>query len=242
MTGNPVDAIILTGGKGTRLQSILDDRPKPMALIAGRPFVEWLLLMLRHQGIQRAVMCTGHLSEAVESYFGNGQDIGMELVYAYDPLPLGTGGAVRNALVKTNSKRFLVLNGDSYCRFDLSNFLKTHLAHNARVSLNLVQVKDCSRYGSVKINKDGMVLAFLEKSPGKIPGLVNAGVYLLERDVVEGIPEGKMVSLEKEILPGLIGNGLYAVVCKGIFIDIGTPESLNKAKKILKDEFKHLSQ
>lgn len=242
MTGNPVDAIILAGGKGSRLRSILDDRPKPMALIAGRPFVEWLLLMIRHQGIQRVVMCTGYLSEVVESYFGNGQNIDMELVYAHDPLPLGTGGAVRNALGKTNSKRFLVLNGDSYCRFDLLNLLKAHLAHNARASLSLVQVKDCSRYGTVKINKDGVVLAFLEKSLIKIPGLVNAGVYLLEREIVEGIPEGKMVSLEKEIFPNLIANGLYAVLCKGLFIDIGTPESLNKAKNILKDEFKHLSQ
>lgn len=237
-----MDAIILAGGKGTRLRGILDDCPKPMAIIAGRPFIEWLLLAVRHQGIERVLMCTGHLSEAVESYFGNGQNIGMELVYVHDPFPLGTGGAVRNALSKTNSKRLFVLNGDSYCRFDLPKLLKTHLSHNARASLSLVQVRDCSRYGSVKINEDGKVLAFLEKSPRKIPGLVNAGVYLLEREIVEEIPKGRMVSLEKEIFPNLIGSGLYAILCKGFFIDIGTPESFNKAKKILKDEFMHLSQ
>ncbi len=242
MTGNPVDAIILVGGKGTRLRGIIDNLPKPMAVIAGKPFVEWLLLMLHHQGIQRAVMCTGYLREVVESYFGNGQNIGMEIRYAHDPFPLGTGGAVRNAINKTNSKRFLVLNGDSYCRFDLSNFLKDHLAHNAKASLTLVRVKDCSRYGSVKIDKDGMVLAFLEKSRKKHPGLVNAGIYLLEREVVEEFPENKMVSLEKEIFPNLIGNGLYGVLCKGFFIDIGTPDSFNKAKEILQDELMHLLQ
>lgn len=242
MTENLVDAIILAGGKGTRLRSILDDRPKPMALIAGRPFVGWLLLMLRRQGIQRVVMCTGHLSEAMESYFGNGQNIGMELVYAHDPFPLGTGGAVRNALDKTDSKRLLILNGDSYFRLDLPSFLKTHLALNARASISLVQIEDSSRYGSVKINKNGMVLGFLEKSSRRHKGLINAGIYLLEREVVEEIPEGKMISLEREIFPNLIGKGLYGMLYNEPFIDIGTPESFNKAEKILKSEFEYLSQ
>jgi len=242
MKENYVEAIILAGGKGTRLKKVLDDRPKPMAIIGGKPFIEWVLLMLRRQGIQRTVICTGHLSETVESYFGDSGDIDMEITFARDPFPLGTGGAIRNALDKINSKRLLILNGDSYFRLDLPSFLKTHLACNARASISLVQVEDVSRYGSVKVNKDGKVLAFLEKSTKKQSGLINAGIYLIERDVVEEIPEGKMVSLEKEVFPDLIGKGLYGVLCDGPFIDIGTPESFNKAEKILKGEFEYLSQ
>lgn len=233
---------MLAGGKGTRLKSILDDRPKPMAIIGGKPFIEWILLMLRRQGIQRTVICTGHMGEKVESYFGDGRGIDMEIAFTRDPFPLGTGGAVRNALGKTSSKHILVLNGDSYLRVNLSSFLKTHLARNADGSISLVQVEDSSRYGSVKVNKDGKVLAFLEKSPRKQSGLINAGIYLLERNVVKEIPEEKTISLEREIFPDLIGKGLYGVLCDGPFIDIGIPESFNKAEKILKGEFEYLSQ
>ena len=242
MSAIDIDAIILVGGKGTRLQDVVSDRPKPMVIVAGRPFVEWLLLMLYDQGIRRAIMCTGHMGEAVEAYFDNGRDLNMEIVYARDPFPLGTGGAVRNALDKTDSKRLLILNGDSYFRLDLPSFLKTHLALNARASISLVQIEDSSRYGSVKINKNGIVLGFLEKSSRRHKGLINAGIYLLEREVVEEIPEGKMISLEREIFPNLIGTGIYGMLYNKLFTDIGTPESFNKAEKILKSEFEYLSQ
>lgn len=242
MTENYIEAIIIAGGEGTRLKSVLDDRPKPMAIIGGKPFIEWILLMLRQQGVQRVVICTGHLSEIVETYFGDGSEIGMEIAFVRDPFPLGTGGAVRNALDETSTKNILVLNGDSYLRTNISSFLKIHLACGAKASISLVRVKDISRYGSVKVNKDGKVKAFLEKSPRKQPGLINAGIYLLERNVVKEIPEGKMISLEKEIFPNLIGKGLHGVLCEGPFIDIGTPESFHAAVNILKDEFKYLSQ
>jgi NDP-sugar pyrophosphorylase family protein len=242
MTANDIEAIILAGGKGTRLKSILDDRSKPMAIVGGKPFIEWILLMLRRQGIKRVVICTGHLSETVESYFNDGRGIGMEITFARDPFPLGTGGAVRNAFDKTSSKQILVLNGDSYLRVNLSYFLKAHLDCNAKASISLMQVEDSSRYGSVNVNKDGKIVAFQEKSPRKQSGLINAGIYLLERDVVEEIPGGKMVSLEREIFPNLICKGLYGALCDGLFIDIGTPESFRKAGDILKAEFKLLSK
>ena len=164
----------------------------------------------------------------------------MIITFARDPFPLGTGGAVRNALGKTNSKCLLILNGDSYFRLSLPTFLENHLKLKARASISLVQVKDSSRYGSVKINKDRKILAFLEKSPRIQSGLINAGIYLLERNVVKEIPEVKRISLEREIFPDLVGKGLYGVRCEGPFIDIGTPESFNKAEKILKREFAYL--
>ncbi len=242
MTENYIEAIIIAGGKGTRLKSVLDDRPKPMAIIGGKPFIEWILLMLRRQGVRRVVICTGHLSEIVETYFSDGSGIGMEVAFARDPFPLGTGGAVRNALNKTSTKNILVLNGDSYLSINISSFLKTHLARNARASISLVHVEDVSRYGSVRVDKDGKIEAFLEKSQQRQPGLINAGIYLLERNGVKEIPEGKMISLEKEVFPNLIGKGLYGVLCEGPFIDIGTPESFHAAENVLKDEFEYLSR
>jgi NDP-sugar pyrophosphorylase family protein len=221
----PPDAMILVGGKGTRLQSIVSDRPKPMAEVAGRPFVEWLLLALRVQGVQRVIFCTGYMSEMVEAHFRDGRQWDMEVVYSRDPIPLGTAGAVRYALSQVRSDRFLVLNGDSYCRVDVSRSEEVHSTRDARATLWLVQVNDCRRYGSVVVGDNGAVQAFREKLPEKRAGLINAGVYLLEREVAESIPDGRAVSMETEFLPQLIGHGLYAVVGEGPFLDIGTPEA-----------------
>jgi len=242
MTENQIETIILAGGKGTRLKNVLDDRPKPMAVINNKPFLEWILLMLSKQGIQRAVISTGHLGKEIESYFANSRDLGVEIEFVRDPFPLGTAGAIRNALDKTNSERVLVLNGDSYLRFKLSNFLNTHLSYNAKVSICLAQIEDSSRYGTVEVDNDGRVLAFLEKPLKKKPGLINSGVYLFERDVIKKIPKGKIISLEIDIFPNLINKGLYGVQCEGTFIDIGTPDSFNKANKLLRREFEYLLQ
>lgn len=241
MTENQIEAIILAGGKGTRLKGILDDRQKTMAVVCGKPFIEWILLSLKKQGVKRSVICTGHLSETVESYFCDKRDIGMEIKFSHEDFPLGTAGALRNAIDKTNSKRVLVLNGDSYFRLDLSGFLKNHIAHRAKISIVLTQVKDSSRYGSVEIDENGKVLAFCEKTAKRQTGLINTGAYLFEREIIEKIPEEKKVSLETEIFPNLIGKGLYPVIHNGLFIDIGTPESLADAEELLKDEFEYLS-
>ena len=224
-----LNALILAGGKGNRLQSVVSDRPKPMAEVAGRPFVEWLLLALRDQGVRRVIFCTGYMSEVVESYFQDGERWGMDIVYSQDPEPLGTAGAVRHALGKADSDRLLVINGDSYCPFDISRLEDVHSAQNARASLWTVSMDDCRRYGSVVIGKDGIVQAFREKAAEKSPGLINAGIYLLEHAVAKSIPHGRPVSMETEMLPGLIGRGLYAVVGKGPFIDIGIPDAYSEA-------------
>jgi NDP-sugar pyrophosphorylase family protein len=227
----PPDAIILVGGKGTRLRSIVSDRPKPMAEVAGRPFVEWLLLALRAQGVRRVIFCTGYMGEVLEAHFRDGRQWGMELLHSRDPAPLGTAGAVRHALGRVCSDRFLVLNGDSYCPIDINRLEEAHLARGARASLWLVSVEDCRRYGLVEIGDDGAVLAFHEKPSEKRAGLINAGVYLLERDVAESIPQGQPASLETDFFPGLIGHRLYAVVGEGPFLDIGTPESYTIARQ-----------
>ncbi len=221
----PAEAMILVGGKGTRLRSAVSDRPKPMAEVAGRPFVEWLLALLHDQGIRRVVLCTGHLGEQVEAHFGDGRRWDMELHYSRDPFPLGTGGAVRHGLDQIQGDRFLVLNGDSYCRCDIQTLTDVHLSRGAKATLWLVETDDCRRFGSVILAADGAVESFMEKSSRAAGGLVNAGVYLIERQVAETIPAGRLVSLETEFFPGLIEQGLFAVAGQESFIDIGTPQS-----------------
>ena len=175
-----IEAVILAGGKGSRLQNAVNDRPKPMAVAAGRPFVEWLLLALRSQGIHRVIFCIGYMGEKIKEYFGNGAQWDMQIVYSSEPTLMGTGGAVRQALNQIRSDRFLVLNGDSYCCFDINRLEKTHMAYGARATLWLVWMDDCRRYGSIAVGKDGVVKAFHEKAKKKCPGLINAGVYCSE--------------------------------------------------------------
>ena len=230
---NPPDALILVGGKGTRLQSVVSDRPKPMAGVAGRPFAEWMLLALRKQGVRRIIFGTGHRADAFREHFDDGGQWDIEVDYSHETEPLGTGGAIRLALDTVRSERVLVMNGDSYCPFDLPRLQHAHAERGARASIWLVRVDDCRRFGTVEVGADGEVVAFLEKQGVARAGLINAGIYLCERGVIEPIPEGRAVSIEREVFPGLIGQGLCAVVGDGPFIDIGTPESYAVADRFL---------
>ena len=234
-------AVILVGGKGTRLNKTVSDRPKPMAEVAGRPFIEWVLLAIREQGIRRIVLGTGFKGDMISGYFGDGSRLGLNIEYAQEHEPLGTAGALRHAWKLTAARTLLVMNGDSYCPFDLKRFAEAHAKAEARATLWLVRAEDVSRYGSVEIAGDGSVKAFYEKSSAQRCGLISAGMYLLDRDVIATVPEGTMVSLEKEVLPKLIGKGLYAIAGQGPFVDIGTPESYTLASTVLAEELKHLA-
>jgi NDP-sugar pyrophosphorylase family protein len=227
------DAVILAGGKGTRLQSVLSDRPKPMAEIGGRPFLDFLIENLRMQEIRRVILCTGYLGSMIEDYFHNGSGCGMEILYSHESAPLGTAGAVRNALAFIHSNPFFLLNGDSYCNWNASDLLSAHVAKGARATIWLASSENCSRYGSVVIDQDGAIASFSEKNRNGLPGLINAGVYCLERSLIETIPAGKNQSMETDLFPALVGKGLYAMVGSGPFIDIGTPESLKEALNVL---------
>lgn len=235
------EAIILVGGQGKRLNSVISDRPKPMAEVAGRPFVEWLLFQLRAQGIRRVVLGTGYNAEMIAKYFEGGSRWGMDITISHESVPLGTAGALRLALEETSSNPVLAMNGDSYCRFNLECLANSHAMSGARVTLWLVPMNDCTRYGSVEVGSGGEVTAFQEKSSTPRPGLISAGVYLLDRSVAADIPDDRMVSLEREFFPALIGKGIYSAVGSGPFLDIGTPESYTEAATILSEEFKQLA-
>ena len=233
---NSIEAVILAGGEGTRLREVVKDRPKPMASVGGRPFLEWLVRSLCVQGVRRIVLCTGYMSEAIEKHFGDGDKWDVKIVYSRDPVPLGTGGALRQALHLIGSDRFVAMNGDSYCRVDIWRLEATHRARQACATLWLVPVDDCTRYGAVEVAENGAIQAFREKSLAQHPGWINAGVYLLQRETLLSIPPGCSFSMEMDFFPRLISQGLYAVRGSGPFVDIGTPESYKRAEQVLRED------
>lgn len=228
------DAIILAGGLGTRLRDVVSDRPKVLAEVNGTPFLSFLLDKVADAGVRKVVLCTGYMASLVVNAFGNSYR-GMELVYSEESEPLGTGGAIRQALPLTDSDPLLVMNGDSYCSADLSVFRRQHADSCSIASLLLTQVEDSSRYGIVETDQVGAVTSFREKDERTGPDLINAGIYLLSREVVRAIPATGAVSLERELFPGLIGKGLHGFCQPSEFIDIGIPSDYIDASAILKN-------
>jgi D-glycero-alpha-D-manno-heptose 1-phosphate guanylyltransferase len=223
-------AFLLVGGMGTRLRSVLSSRPKSLASVGNKSFLELLVQQLRCQGIQRLVMCTGYLADLVESEFGDGHAWNIEIQYSKETLPLGTAGAIslaRNHLRHVSD--FVVMNGDSFLELDLHRLVRFHRGHGGLVSIAVVGVEDASRYGTVHADADKRVIGFKEKSRSGCPGLVNGGVYVFNRSVFEYIPEAP-ASLEKDVFPRLLGQGVYALEQHGLFIDIGTPEDYARAQ------------
>lgn len=228
-----IKAAILAGGLGSRLRSVVSDRPKVMAEIGGRPFLEYLLHKLEKAGISQVVLCTGHMGERIRDTFGDAHGQ-LGLYYSCEMVPLGTGGALRYALNLLDSESVLVMNGDSYCDADLNAFWEFHQSKGAKATLLLVKSADRGgRYGHVRINSKGQVVSFDEKSEHAAAGWINAGIYLLKKELILSIPEGKRVSLEEEMFPPLIGMGLYGFQSDGLFIDIGVPEDYSRAEQIM---------
>jgi len=217
-----VPAVILAGGQGTRLHAVLPDRQKVVAEVGARPFVGYLLDALAAAGVQDVLLCTGYRAEQVEAQLGASYGP-LRLHYSHETEPLGTAGAVRLALAQVAAETLLVFNGDSYCQADLPAFWHWHKAHLARGSLLLTHVSDTMRYGRVVTGPDAVVTGFAEKGGAGGPGWINAGIYLLTRPLIEQIPTGRAVSIEREMFPAWVGQGLYAWPGGGRFIDIGTP-------------------
>jgi NDP-sugar pyrophosphorylase family protein len=220
---------VLAGGLGTRLRPVISDRPKALAEIHGRPFLAYLLDQLSNAGSSRVVLCTGHLGEQIEQAFGK-RYRKLQISYSRETRPLGTGGALRLALPHLLSDSVLVMNGDSFCATDLTSFWDWHSARHSQATMLLATVPNTQRYGSVKINADGAVTQFVEKKEGG-PGSINAGVYLLSRQVIDSTPEDAAVSLEHDIFPALMSHGLYGYQERGRFLDIGTPEDFAAAER-----------
>ncbi|MDD5556374.1 MAG: nucleotidyltransferase family protein [bacterium] len=227
------DAIILAGGLGKRLRGVLGDLPKPMLPVLGRPFLEWVLLSLRNAGFESFVISTGYRREAIRGHFGDGAGWGVRIRYAEEERPLGTAGAVRNAIGRVRTDDILVANGDSLCLCDHAAFRRFHEERGAAATICCVKAADPSRYGSVRFDRRGMVEQFAEKGAGGGAGWINAGMCRMKRDVVRGFEHRIPLSLEEDVFPRLAGAGLHAYRSRGDFIDIGTRESLARAAGFL---------
>lgn len=222
-------AIILAGGKGTRLQGVISDIPKPMAPVAGKPFLEFLILQLKSYSIRDIILSVGYKSEKIISFFADGTKWDVNITYAQETKPLGTGGAIRDAITSLNDQNVLILNGDSYINVDVTRYINWHFTKRCLASIVTTKIENTNRYGTVEFDIEERINSFIEKGESKGTGWINAGMYIFNRSVFEKIISLEYCSLEKEILPNLIGKELYGYRCLEPFIDIGTPESYNMA-------------
>jgi len=233
-------AFVLCGGQGTRLRSVVADRPKSMALISGTPFLQLLFEKLRSQGINEVVLGTGYMAEKIERYFGDGKQFALRIRYSREHEPLGTGGALKLAEPLVGDP-VLVLNGDSYVEWSLAPMLELFTEKNADLVIALQAVADISRYGSVLLDHDNGVTQFIEKGAAAGFGLINAGVYLIRKQIVRELPAGTAISLEREVFPRLFDRRIYGVICTGPFIDIGIPKDLKRAQTLLASRISDLN-
>ncbi|PZD97014.1 NDP-sugar synthase [Paenibacillus sambharensis] len=224
-------ALLLAGGLGTRLRPLTEQLPKPMAPVGNRPWLEHLILQLKEQGIGEFVITLKHYPELIRSYFGDGSRFGVSIAYTVEEEALGTAGAIKNA-EHLLGERFLVFNADVIQKVDILPLIEFHKQHGGSATIGLTRVEDPSQFGVVDITPSGRILKFIEKPPiGQAPSdLINAGVYLLDRQVLSLIPAGREVSIERETFPLLIQQGLGAYGChmRGYWLDMGTRERYRK--------------
>lgn len=226
-----IDVAVLAGGLGTRLAGVLADRPKILAPVAGRPFLDHLLAWLERFGARRIVLCLGHRADAVLAHLAGRPPGGTEIVSLIEPAPLGTAGALRFARTRLRSDPVLVANGDSFVDADLAAFLDSHRRSGAAGSLLCTEIADAGRYGRVELDRHQRIRRFAEKDPAASGGgLINAGIYLLGARLLDGIAGSAAGSLEREVFAALAPGTLHGFAGRFRFIDIGTPESLAAAQ------------
>jgi mannose-1-phosphate guanylyltransferase len=222
-----MQAIVLVGGEGTRLRPLTNDMPKPALTLVDRPFLAYMVEWLGCHGVTEAVLACGFLPDVLREALGEGERGGVRLRYVAEPQRRGTAGAIRfaaDALGDALDDRFLALNGDLLTDLDLTALLHAHEQRGAAATLALHAVQDAAAYGLVRSGPGGEVLEFLEKTGEAAPGEVNAGAYVLERSVLDLIPAGEEVSIEREVFPRLVGAGLHGLLLDGYWMDVGTRE------------------
>lgn len=235
-------ALFLAGGKGTRLRPITDDLPKPMIPIMGKPLLEWNIENLKNHGIDEVVLSTCYKSHKIENYFGDGKKLGVKISYISEDMPLGTGGAIKNA-EKFFAATFLVFNADILSDIDISDMIRFHRAKGALATIAVTRVDNPSAYGVIEHDEKGYITAFKEKpKPHETKSnLINTGVYIFEPEVLREIPSGRTVSIERETYPQLLRKGFKIAAYHkcSYWLDLGTPEKYVKAHRdILKGTLK----
>lgn len=231
-----IDAIILAGGLGTRLKGAVSNLPKVLAPVNGKPFLDILLHILdRSEKTGKVILAVGYMADKIIERYRDSNAYRFRIAFSVETDPLGTGGAVKKALGYSETDNVLVMNGDSYVEVDLEEMFAAHSARNAALTVVIKEVPDAGRYGRVLIDAGGRVVSFEEKRVDAGSGYVNAGVYLLNRNLFEKVEEEKAFSLEKELLPAILGEAVYGFVSQGKFIDIGIPETYFMSGDYLKE-------
>lgn len=228
------DVIILCGGLGTRLQAVMQDRPKPMAEIHGRPFVSLIVEHFARHGARRFIFSTGHRGDMIEDWFGHNRG-GYDTLFIRDPFPLGTGGALAQAMTRARSNPVLLLNGDSLCEIDPSRLLRFHALKRARATIAVTEPDGRADAGAVVLAEDDRVQSMVEKPGMRTAGYHNCGIYVLDRSVESAFPLHSPWSLERDLLPRLIAQSFYGFVTANPLYDIGTPERLAHFRDSWKD-------
>jgi mannose-1-phosphate guanylyltransferase len=222
-------AFILVGGQGTRLSRLGLKIPKPMIDFGGKPFLEHLIRRLACFNIEEIVLCVGFGAKVVQDYFQDGRKMGVSIFYATEDTPLGTGGAIKNAEIFAVEEN-LILNGDSYLALDFSEMQAFHRAKGALVTLACTKIANPLDYGNLQLDSENRITAFAEKIPGQT-GLINGGIYLFGRAAFDLIPPHQKISVEQEAFPKIVATGkCFGFITHEYFIDIGTPERLEKAQ------------
>jgi mannose-1-phosphate guanylyltransferase len=228
--------ILLVGGLGTRLKPLTNDLPKPMLPVAGLPVTEHQILAAKKAGVHTLVLATSYLAEVFTPYFGDGSRWGMKILYAVEKEPLGTGGAIRNAAeLLGRDEPIVIFNGDVLSHHSISAQLDFHLSKKAEATLHLIEVEDARAFGCVPTDDTGRVTAFLEKMENPVTRDINAGCYIFSPDVIDEIPLGKVVSIERETFPSLVQSGrpVFGFKEQAYWLDVGTPVALFKGSRDL---------
>lgn len=225
-----MEAIVLAGGLGTRLSSVLPELPKPMAPINGQPFLKYILDYLLRNGISKIILAVGYKADIIKSYFGDNY-LGINLIYSLEDVPLGTGGAIKKALSYCNEEDVFIINGDTYFNVDLKRMKDFHYNNSSYLTIAVKLMNNFERYGAVIIDKN-IIKKFKEKEP-TLQGKINGGIYLIKCNIMDSISE-ESFSFEKTILESGILE-IFAFESDGYFIDIGVPEDYYKAQNDFKN-------
>ena len=229
------DIIILAGGFGSRLKEQVNDRPKAMASVNGKPFLEYLLNYISKAGFQKVILSTGYLSKSIEDYFKDSYRA-IDIEYAIEKEPLGTGGAIKLAAKKVTTPYFIVMNGDTMFRIDLQRFFEVHVEQLAEMTIALRNVDDASRYGQVEMTESGIITSFKEKSSQRMPGLINGGIYIIKTKYFKSFNHPEKFSFENDWMQKNVQSGDFlGQVFNDYFIDIGIPEDYKRAQAEFND-------
>jgi D-glycero-alpha-D-manno-heptose 1-phosphate guanylyltransferase len=227
-----MEAIILAGGMGTRLQSVISDVPKPMAPIKGKPFLCYILDALIHHGFTDVILSVGHKQETIIDYFGGKYDI-LNIQYSKENVPLGTGGAIRQALNLVSHSNVFVLNGDTFFSVDYNQIIQAHDHADALLTISLKEMHNFDRYGTI-VTLDNKVVSFKEKQ-FTLKGYINAGIYVVDKNLFDSLELPEKFSFEIDFMQRYYNKlNFNTCISKGYFIDIGIPEDYFKAQKELK--------